>query len=94
MIKATSLVMTCSACPSQWQGKLEDGRMFYARYRHGYFYISVSDGPTERGFDAVTDNYLMEAEVGADMDGVMSTDEMRELTKDYVDWSLTRSFFA
>lgn len=93
MIVATSLVMTCSACPSQWEGKLQDGRMFYARYRHGYFYISVSDGPTEDGFDAVTDNYLMEAEVGDGMDGV-STEEMQELTKDYVDWSLTRRFFA
>ncbi len=95
MIKATSLIMTCSACPSQWEGKLEDGRMFYARYRHGYFYISLSDGPTDDVMDAVTHKYIMEMEhEGEGHDGIMSTETMQELTKDYVDWSLTRRFFA
>ena len=27
---------TCSACPTQWEGRLKDGREFYFRYRHGY----------------------------------------------------------
>lgn len=75
-------------------GKIAGWTHVLRPYRHGYFYISVSDGPTEDGFDAVTDNYLMEAEVGDGMDGVMSTEEMQELTKDYIDWSLTRRFFA
>lgn len=79
--------MTCDACPSQWEGKLDDERMFYCRYRWGVFYISVSDGPTDRGLDAVTRNYIMEVEYGGEMDGCMSTEEMKELSKEHMDWS-------
>lgn len=32
----TSLKKTCTACPSQWDGTLDDGRVLYARYRWGY----------------------------------------------------------
>ena len=43
---------TCYMCPSQWEGKLEDGkRMFYARLRHGYFYVEYSDGPADSVMD-------------------------------------------
>lgn len=30
-----TLKKTCAACPSQWEGTMEDGRSFYARYRWG-----------------------------------------------------------
>lgn len=33
------LTQTCGACPSQWEGELEDGRMLYIRYRWGYLSI-------------------------------------------------------
>lgn len=79
--------MTCDACPSQWEGKLDDGRMFYCRYRWGTFYISVSDRPTDRRLDAVSNNYIMEVEYGGEMDGCMSTEEMKELSKEHMDWS-------
>jgi len=29
------LVQTCNACPSQWEGRLADGRSIYIRFRHG-----------------------------------------------------------
>jgi hypothetical protein len=32
---------TCTACPSQWEGTLEDGRSFYARYRWSSFGFGV-----------------------------------------------------
>jgi hypothetical protein len=88
-MKPISLVMTCSACPSQWEGKLDDERMFYARFRHGWFYISVSEGPTDDPFDAITDNYVLELEhEGEGHDGIMSTELMMELSRDKIDWSL------
>lgn len=43
----SNIVQTCSACPSQWEGKLQDGRMFYARYRWGTLTIEVSREPTD-----------------------------------------------
>lgn len=33
--KVVALKKTCIACPSQWEGILKDGRVVYARYRHG-----------------------------------------------------------
>jgi hypothetical protein len=33
--KVVALKKTCIACPSQWEGALKDGRVVYARYRHG-----------------------------------------------------------
>lgn len=29
------LRQTCLACPEQWEGTLDDGRVVYVRYRHG-----------------------------------------------------------
>jgi len=37
----TELTHTCLACPSQWEGRLSDGRPLYIRYRWGYLKISV-----------------------------------------------------
>jgi len=32
-MKIAALEQTCDACPSQWEGTLEDGTAFYVRYR-------------------------------------------------------------
>lgn len=34
---------TCGACPSSWEGRTEDGREVYARYRWGYLSVRVGD---------------------------------------------------
>ena len=89
MIRATSLVMTCDCCPSQWEGALDGGRMFYIRFRHGSFCLRASPQPTEDVHDAVNGDLIMELEHdGEGHDGVMGTELMKELTKDHVDWSL------
>ncbi len=64
--------------------------MFYARYRWGCFYISVSPSATDNVSDAVTNEYLIEIEHGGDWDGVMATEEMMELSKGCMDWSLVK----
>ena len=70
-ITCTELTMTCSACPSQWNGVLSDGRHLYCRYRWG----GLSIGVGETHDDAVRDDsfYL---DVGDGFDGTMSTDEL------------------
>lgn len=71
-----SLEQTCSACPSQWEGQLDDGRWMYARYRGGYLSIRLGDSLDEaisaRGPDA-----LFESQCGDCLDGFMETDELR-----------------
>jgi hypothetical protein len=67
------LRMTCSACPSQWEGRLADGRYIYARYRWGH--LTVGSGATIG--DAVNSySDLYEGEHGDGLDGVMGTDSM------------------
>lgn len=38
----TKLVQTCTACPSQWEGELDNGDEFYVRYRHGNFTVDIN----------------------------------------------------
>lgn len=87
-LKVTELAMTCSACPSQWEGKVEDGRHLYVRYRWGG--LSCGVGPT---FDDAVgagwkDNedgeLLFAAQIGGAYDGVMSTEEMLGYLKDHI----------
>jgi hypothetical protein len=42
MYKVKSLTKTCHACPSQWEGKLDDGRDLYIRFRWGWLTLSVA----------------------------------------------------
>lgn len=43
-LRVKSIIRTCYACPSQWEGETEDGRKVYVRYRHGL--LSVGLGAT------------------------------------------------
>ena len=38
---------TCLACPSQWEGVLEDGRFLYIRYRNDKFKAFISPNENE-----------------------------------------------
>ncbi|WP_028058300.1 hypothetical protein [Candidatus Solirubrobacter pratensis] len=40
-VEITDLEQTCWACPSQWEGKLADGRHVYIRYRWGFLRVTV-----------------------------------------------------
>lgn len=85
-MKIKNLKMTCGACPSQWEGELVDGRQLYIRYRWGYLSVRVSDGPTD---NAVGGEEIFGQEVGDDLDGCMTTEEMQKHTKGVIDWVRT-----
>lgn len=46
-------VMTCPACPEQYSGKLDDGRAFYFRLRHGRAYLGAGTDDAEASDDAL-----------------------------------------
>ena len=75
-MKITELLQTCSACPSQWEAKLEDGRMLYVRYRWGYLSVCRSSYPTDNVYEAVGGEEVFGQQIGDDMNGCMSTSEM------------------
>jgi len=79
-VRVKSLERTCIACPSQWEGKTEDGRVIYIRYRHGYFSIGLGKTLDEAVWD---DFYEAELDVGGG--GWMTEDELREVTKDILE---------
>lgn len=43
---------TCTTCPSQWEGRLEDGTYFYARYRGARVRIGLHPSSREGAIDA------------------------------------------
>jgi len=79
--KVKELVMTCDECPSQWEAKLEDGRMMYFRYRWGFLDISISEITTDDVMKAVGGTIIYSESHGHSMDGVMNTEELIKLTK-------------
>jgi hypothetical protein len=72
--KLVTLKRTTWACPTQWEGKLEDGRILYARCRHGE--LSVGIGAE---IDAAIANGMSKDVFYCDYveDGPMSFEELR-----------------
>ena len=79
MLKITDIQQTCPAFPSQWDGRLEDGRPFYIRYRGGY--LAVRFGPVGGSFDdALNADNWFDQKVGGDRDGEIELAEVCRLT--------------
>lgn len=68
-----TLRITCSACPTQWEGSTEDGKQFYARYRWGRLTWGFGND-IDAAVDASLDN--MGIDLSSDLDGELSTREM------------------
>ena len=75
--KVVALRKTCLACPSQWEGTLEDGRVVYARYRHGALSVGVGDDIDEAIRNGMSDHALYADYVGDGLDGFMDFDELK-----------------
>ncbi len=69
--------LTCPSVPTQYEGTLTDGRVFYFRYRSGC---------AELGFGRTTDDAVMETIdpdtpcliIGSGFDGWLSEDEFKQ----------------
>jgi hypothetical protein len=72
-----ALKKTCAACPSQWEGALEDGRVIYARYRWGELSVGIGNDIDEAVHNGWTDGALFGDYVGDGFDGYMDFEELR-----------------
>lgn len=84
MIRVVELEKTCEAVPAQWEGKTDDGRFVYVRYRYGW--LAVSFGET---MDEAVDGRTctpFHAHVGGQFDGHMTESELAEHTRGVVEW--------
>ena len=86
-IDEETVIMTCAACPSLWEGFLIDGRRFYARYRRGHFTFYIY----EEGEDS--DEYntpVISLEYGEVWCGVMETETMYDIVRTSILYTLKR----
>ena len=72
-----NLKKTCLACPSQWEGALEDGRTVYARFRHGHLSVGIGKTVGEAVNNAISDQALYDGEIGDGLDGFMDFEELK-----------------
>lgn len=77
LLKLVALKKTCTACPSQWEGGLEDGRVVYARYRHGELSVGVGDDIDEAVSNGMSTRALYADYVGDGLDGFMNFEELK-----------------
>lgn len=76
--RVVALRKTCLACPSQWEGTLGDGRVVYARYRHGALSVGVGDDIDQAIRNGMSDHALYADYVGDGFDGFMDFEELRD----------------
>jgi hypothetical protein len=76
-MKVVALKKTCVACPSQWEGTLEDGRAVYAHYRHGELSVGIGDDVGEAIDNGMSDHALYVDDVGDWLDGYMDFEELK-----------------
>lgn len=78
--KVIELEKTCEACPAQWEGQLEDGRMIYIRYRFGWLSIRVSKGVTSDIREAIRGEEILGVEHREELDGEMGFQTLVDLS--------------
>jgi predicted GNAT family acetyltransferase len=77
MFVVDTVTQTCDACPSQWEGRLSDGRRLYVRYRWGALEIDI-DG--ER---------VLDQQRGDGLDGLLTYEELKAATEGVFIWPET-----
>lgn len=72
----TKIECTCSACPTQYEGMLDNGKMFYFRFRWGELSISESSNPTEEIDDAIIGTVILEDQTNDQWNGSLSPEQV------------------
>lgn len=75
-MRVANIKQTCSACPSQWEGHTEDGRMFYIRFRWGGLSIEISEEPTNV-IQKAMDILLFDEQISDSLDGILTEEELK-----------------
>ena len=78
---------TCRAAPSQWEGELHDGRMFYVRVRHGRLEVRVSPRPSADVTDAVRSPAALLVALHDPSESFMDEDTMKDSSAEVLDFA-------
>ena len=85
-LKVVQLSQTCTACPSQWEGRLSNGDYVYIRYRWGNLTIETGATPDE----AVGGNLYVDEQLGDDFDGYIELPAVARASAGIFDFSSVR----
>ena len=77
-MKIMELINTCIACPSQWEGIIKNEGLVYIRYRYGRLTIKF----TAHGIDAVLGEEIFRKDIGHELDGLLTNEELQDILKD------------
>jgi hypothetical protein len=69
-----SMEQTCGACPSQWEGELDDGTFIYVRYRWGNFSVGIAET-----LDEAISTHTFSCKIGGEYSGFLTNNEMYQL---------------
>ena len=85
MITVVSAYCKLFVCPTIFVGKTDDGSTVHARYRWGCLSVMLDplEDPPHRGAGGA---WLFNQKYGEQYDGCISYDELREITKDEIEW--------
>lgn len=92
MIHVLDLNKTCSACPSQWEGKTEDGRDFYARYRWGILRVTLRSGAVSE--ETLNEETVYQQSFGGGLDGYMKTADLKQHLAEIFTFAAPRPFLV
>jgi hypothetical protein len=87
MIKVKSIALTCTACPSQFEGLTEDNRKLYFRYRFGRLTVEIGAKDDMSEFAALRGERIYSISIGDEYDGYMDLEELKGHTMDVLYWN-------
>lgn len=76
-LRVVALKKTSLACPSQWEGTLEDGRAIYVRFRWGELSVGVGNHVDGAVRNATSDDAFYADPVSGGLDGYMDFEELK-----------------
>lgn len=85
---ALTLKKTCLACPSQWEGILDDGGAVYARFRHGHLSVGIGETVEEAVDNAMSGHALYDGEIGDGLDGFMDFEDLKVHLRGLIEFPL------
>lgn len=80
-MKAKTIQQTCFACPSSWEGELDDGRSWRIRYRWGVMMLLVGADVSVFGSTEVCEEF----DYGGPNSGTCTLEEVKEVVGHLID---------
>lgn len=84
-VRVVSLERTCGHSPSQWEGRLDDGRHVFIHYRHSSGTIGVGATLDEAVDDTISGSPLHTWQGGGETPGFMLDAQVLTVLRDVLD---------